>query len=145
MDGIPAYVEEVLASWDELALFAYAWYEKKGRIVVAIEQDTESPQDTNLLAVTYDYEHGKPDPVTAGLIAAYDPVYEIVIQFRDDAGQIRTQRLKTAPGARHPKRVFFFEMLRRINEEFDTIDPHELPDWFIKALGELDDAARKHE
>jgi hypothetical protein len=81
-------------------------------------------------------------PVTAGLIAEYDPVYEIVIQFRHDAGQIRTQRPRTAPGRRHPKRVFFFEMLRRINEEFDTVDARDLPDWFINALKELN-AARE--
>ena len=142
MDDIPKYVEEALSSWDEIAFFAYASYEKKGRLVVAIEQDTQTPGNTNLLAVTSDYENDKPDAAAAGLIAAYDPNHEIVVQFLDDAGNVRTQRIRTAPGGRHPKRVYFFEMLRRVNEEPDTIDPEELPQWFINALEDLE-AARK--
>jgi len=70
-----------------------------------------------LLAVTYDSIGGKTDPKTDELLAGYDPENEIIIQFADPRGGMRTQRLRTAPGTRHPKRVWFFEMLRRAGEE----------------------------
>jgi len=99
--------------------------------------DEDDPVGAKLLGVTYDYQHGKPDPTTAALLAEYDPETEIIIQFADPRGGIRTQRLRTASGARHPKRVWFFEMLRRINDEPDSLDVAALPEWFKAAIMKL--------
>jgi len=68
-----------------------------------------------------------------------------VIQFDDARGQLRTQRLRTAPGARHPKRVWFFEMMRRIQEEPETVDLRALPGWFIDSLDELEKMRKDRE
>lgn len=133
----PEYVEMVLDQWEWLAFTAYEWFEKMGRLVVGIEEvpGAAGPQ---LLAVIYDYENGKPDDTTAKLLATYDPEYEIIMQFKDLSGQIRTQRLRTAPGRRHPKRVFFFEMLRRVHKEPESSESGDLPKWFIQALEKLE-------
>lgn len=143
MEDILTYVENALSEWDTLAFVAYDWYEKMGRLVVGIEQDETDPGGVRLLAVVYDFQAGKPDPETARLLTAYDPDTEIVIQFIDKKSRVRTQRLRTAPGARHPKRVFFFEMLHRVNEEPDAIDLKDLPGWFVKALEGLEAAEEK--
>jgi len=94
------------------------------------------------MAVVYEFEAGKPDPLTAKLLAEYDPNTEIVIQFIDKTKRLRTQRVRSNSGAQHPKKIFFFEMLRRINEEPKTIDLGNLPHWFVEALEKLE-AARK--
>ena len=135
---IPAYVQNALDNWNELAFVAYDWYEQMGRLVIGIEEDEEYPGSARLLAAVYDYDQGKPDAATAELIASYDPAQEILIQFIDTRGRPRTHRLRAAPGARHPKRVYFFEMLRRVNEEPGTIDPDSLPSWFVEALETLE-------
>ncbi len=140
MQDIPTCVENALNDWDALAFVAYDWYEKMGRLVVGIEQDETDPGRARLLAAVYDFQAGKPDSTTAKLLSEYDPNTEIIIQFIDKKSRVRTQRVRTAPGGRHPKRVFFFEMLRRINEEPDTIDLEDLPGWFVKAVEALEAA-----
>ena len=132
----------MLNDWETLAFVAYEWYEKMGRLVVGIDQDETDPAGAKLLAAVYDFEAGKPDPATAKLLSEYDPDTEIVIQFIDKKSRVRTQRLRTAPGTRYPKRVFFFEMLRRVNEEPDTIALRDLPHWLVEALEKLE-AAQK--
>lgn len=142
MQDIPCYVENALNDWETLAFVAYDWYEKMGRLVVGIDQDEADPAAAKLMAVVYEFEAGKPDPLTAKLLAEYDPDTEIIIQFVDKRKHIRTQRLQSGSGAQHPKKIFFFEMLRRINEEPETIDLGNLPHWFVEALEKLE-AARK--
>ena len=105
--------------------------------MVGLEPDPDNPGAARIAGVTYDYRNGKPGEKTAELLAGYDPQYEIIVQFVDEAGNVHTQRLKTAPGARHPRRVFFFEMLRRMSEEPKTIGPGDLPSWFIEAVEKL--------
>jgi len=141
MRDIPYYVENVLNDWETLAFLAYDWYEKMGRLVVGIDQDDADPAGAKLIATVYEFYAGKPDPVTAKLLAGYDPDTEIIVQFIDKTKHIRTQRLRAGPRA-HPKKIFFFEMLRRINEVPETIDLRDLPNWFVEALEKLE-AARK--
>jgi hypothetical protein len=144
MSALPEYVQMVLDRWEWLALTAYEWYEQYGRLVIGIEEDPDA-DGPRLLAVTYDYEKGDPDETTAGLLATYDPAHEIIIQFRDVQGGIRTQRLRTAPDAQHPKRLYFFEMLRRVQEEPETLNLADLPHWLVQALEWLETIARGQE
>jgi len=125
--AVPECVEIALENWDFLAFTAYDWFEKMGRLAIGIEDDDENPGLPRLLAVTYGSSAGKIDPQTDELLAKYDPETEIIIQFVDPAGGMRTQRLRTAPDARHPKRVWFFEMLRRAEEEPERLEINELP------------------
>lgn len=142
---LPDHVEIALENWEFLAFTAYDWFEKMGRLVVGIEEDDDNPGLPRLLAVTYDSSTGKTDPKTDELLAKYEPETEIIIQFADPAGGMRTQRLHTAEGARHPKRVWFFEMLRRAEEEPELVEIDELPRWFVEATMKLTDGVEKGE
>ena len=46
----------------------------------------------------------------------------------------RTLRLRTKPGMAHPKRVWFFEMLRRLADKPSEAGLDHLPGWFAQAL-----------
>ncbi len=134
---IPQYVQNVLDDWDGLAFHAYDCFEKSGRVVMALEEDENNPSQAKIIAVSYDYQQGKPDTTVAGLLVKYDPLYEILVQFVDLQGNIRTQRLRTAPDNRNPMGIYFFEMLRRIEEEPNSVDMATLPEWFIQAVEKL--------
>ena len=142
MQDIPCYVENALNDWETLAFVAYDWYEKMGRLVVGIDQDEADRVGAKLMAVVYELHIKIILTGKAKLLAEYDPDTEIIIQFVDKTKHIRTQRLRDGSGAQHPKKIFFFEMLRRINEEPKTIDLGNLPHWFVEALEKLE-AARK--
>jgi hypothetical protein len=111
---IPGYVQQALEEWEQLAFVAYDWYSRLGRHVIGVEKDPENPDGVRLLAVQYDYESGQPDERVAHMLADYDPAWELILQFVDDQGRVRTQRVRTAPNGRYPKRVYFFEMMRRL-------------------------------
>ncbi|TLS74787.1 hypothetical protein FE236_10845 [Mariprofundus erugo] len=137
---LPECVEVMLKNWDFLAFTAYDWFEQLGPLVIGIEDDLDNPGLPRLLAVTYDRNSYKADVHTLELLDKYDPATEIIIQFADVDGGFRTQCLQTGPGARPPKRVWFFEMLRRAEEEPETIDVDELPEWFVEAVMKLTDS-----
>jgi len=145
-DDVPACVRNALMQWDELVFTAYDWYVTNGRLALGIEPGEEGPLSARLSGFLLD-EHLRaylpPDAVR--LLEVYNPDWEIVIQFDDARGQLRTQRLRTAPGARHPKRVWFFEMMRRIQEEPETVDLRALPGWFIDSLDELEKMRKDRE
>lgn len=85
---IPQYVQNVLDEWDSLAFHAFDWFEKSGRVVMAIEKDEDNPEGTKILAINFDYQHDKPDAKVANLLRQYDPEYEILVQFVDLQGNI---------------------------------------------------------
>jgi hypothetical protein len=144
IDGadIPACVHNALENWDELVFNAFDWHVKHGRLAVGIEADENDLMGAKLCGILYEQKGDVPPSDAAGLINSYDPDWEIVIQFVDTAGRLRTQRLRTAPGGRHPRRVWYFEMMRRLQEEPETVDLITLPDWFIESLEKLE-AMRK--
>lgn len=139
---VPACVHNALANWEEITFTAYEWYVRHGRLAVGIEPDENDMLGAKISCVLYEQGRSTLPPDAASLIDIYDPDWEIVIQFVDTAGRLRTQRLRTAPGGRHPKRVWFFEMMRRLQEEPQTVDPIMLPGWFIESLEKLE-AMRK--
>jgi hypothetical protein len=119
--------------------------------VIGIEEDPNpNARGPRLLAIKFDQEEiEKVDANTAAhsahLLATYDPAHEIIIQFKDFDGGVRTQLLRTDPDAQHPKRLYFFEMLRRVQEEPESINPGDLPEWFVQALERLDAMAKEKE
>lgn len=46
---------------------------------------------------------------------------------------MRTLRVRTPPEGRNPKRIWFFEMLRRLDEEPDKL-PDTFSEWFVQEL-----------
>lgn len=131
---IPWAVKELVDHWDEIAFCAWEGYEKLGRVAVVIAQDDDHPEGARLTAVRYAYEEGRPDEDVARLIASYDPEYETVVRFVDVVKRPRTLRLRTKPGRAHPKRVWFFEMLRRLTDGPGEVGMEGLPGWFAEAL-----------
>jgi hypothetical protein len=142
---IPACVHNAIEKWDELAFTAFDWYEKHGRLAVGIEADENDLMGAKLYGILYEQKGGTLPPDAAGLIDSYDPDWEIVIQFVDTADRLRTQRLRTSPGGRHPRRVWYFEMMRRLQEEPETVDLIMLPGWFIESLEKLEAMAKARE
>ena len=103
--------------WEQIACYAYDGYREHGCGAVGIEKiaaggDPEDPEFP-LCYILYDYNNQKPDPDAAKLIADYDPNYELLVQYLREDGSVRTARIRTAPGRRHPKRISFFETLMR--------------------------------
>lgn len=76
------------------------------------------------------------DKKVLSLLDAYDPETEYLVHF-DATGGTRTIRIRTPEGGRHPKRIWFFEMLRRVSEAPEEL-PDKLPKWFINACEKLE-------
>jgi hypothetical protein len=101
------------ANWEQLALFAFEKYKENGRGVVFLDRHGQSND------ILYDrvdlgyavYEPGQPDPDAARMIEQYDPTWEIVLQYLRPDGRVRTARIRTAPGQRHPWRIYLFERM----------------------------------
>lgn len=101
------------ACWEQIALFAFAQYKEAGRGVVILERQG---REEDILHDQVDlgyavYAPGRPDADTARMIEAYDPEWEIVFQYLQAEGSVRTLRIRTAPGNRHPWRIYLFERL----------------------------------
>lgn len=131
-NSIPSYVDHALREWDFLAFFAYDGFETSGRGVVGI---MESEQGANAMYGDRRYFELQGDSRVLGMIDEYDPEQEFLVHF-DATGGTRTLRIRTPEGGSHPKRVWFFEMLRRVNDEPEAL-PVRLPEWFVTACESL--------
>ena len=138
MNEIPAYVDDVLREWVTIAFTSYDGYERFGRGVVGISL---ADGKTELLYGERAFFCRAGDDAIAQLIDAYDPTLEFLVVFDTPQGQTRTLRIRTPDGKRHPKRIWFFEMLRRVNEESESL-PEGLPAWFVDALDKLEKAKK---
>ena len=101
------------ACWEQIALYAFAQYKEAGRGTVMLEryglQNDILSDEVNLGYAVY--EPGHPEAQAAQMIEEYDPAWEIVFQYLRPDGNIRTARVRTAPGNRHPWRIYLFEKL----------------------------------
>ena len=105
--------------WEQIALFAFSEYKKSGRGAVFLVRHSlanDILDDGVELGYTV-YEPGRPDTDVARMITEYDPAWEIVFQYWRLDGNVRTARIKTAPGNRHPWRIYLFERLAEDEEE----------------------------
>ncbi len=101
--------------WEDIACFAYEGYHTNGRGVVGLEKKGNEggplERQARLLYAVYDFKAGKLDKEAAILIREYDPEWEAVIQYMREDKSVRTMRIRTAPGARHPWRIWLFNRL----------------------------------
>jgi len=134
---IPKFVDEVLSEWDFIAFFAYDNFESAGRGVVGLINAAEG---TQAMYGTRDYFETQQDHQVLQLLDTYDPETEFLIHF-DTPDGTRTIRIRTPEDGRHPKRVWFFEMLRRVTEDPEQ-GPETLPSWFIEACEQLEQLQR---
>jgi hypothetical protein len=94
--------------WEEIALFAYQHFRSYGRgLIVLMRGDNE--EETNMAYITLDPTKGHVDKEVEKLVDAYDPDWEIVVQYQAAEDSFRTMRMRTAEGVRNPKRIWFFE------------------------------------
>ena len=140
----PKLFESALRNWDELAYLAYDGFTSAGHGLIALEQVSESHGPMGVRASYVRFPDGRPSEETARVIAAYDPMLEFVVMYREPAGTVRTRRVRTAPDGRNPKRVWFFETLRRLNEEPDNA-PKVIPEWFWEFLEKVAAKNREHD
>jgi len=135
----PELLRRALDEWDALAFLAYDGFTRSGRGVLALERVPEEVSSGRVRASYVTFPEGKPHPETARVVSEYHPDDEFVLLYREVAGGLRTQRLRTGPESRAPKRVWFFEQLRRMNDDDDYV-PEKTPPWFWDALERIADA-----
>lgn len=135
MNTIPAYVDSFLREWTQIAFESYDAYERLGRGVVGISR---TDGGTELLYGKRDFFVQKGDDQMVRMIDAYDPACEFLVVFDTPQDKTRILRVRTPEGQHHPKRIWFFEMLRRVTEEPEAL-PESLPAWFQEALAKLNE------
>ena len=132
-EPMPLYIDEVLREWDTIACIAYDGYERKGPGAVAIMPAGNS---SVLLYGERDFFVKQGNTTVLRMIDEYDPDREFLAFFDTNDGNTRTLRIRTPEGGRQPKRVWFFEMLRRVNDEPESL-PEEIPRWFLDILEKI--------
>ena len=141
----PQHVAAALEEWETIAFVAFEGFSRHGRGIVAIDVARGDGGDTLLEYVVYPevQEAGTGlDPAVRTILDQYDPDEEMIVQFVDSSGTVRTFRVRTSPGASPPRRVWFFEMLRRVVECPEDVEL-PLPEWFEKALDDLAKAQKE--
>jgi hypothetical protein len=116
--------QEIIAYyWEQIGSFAFDEFRQKGRGVVGIERRESNgsfeEHEFLLSYAVYDLDSGKLEFEIAGMIRTYDPKWEIIIQYTRQEGDVRTIRLHTPEGGRHPWQVWFFENLPVPEQEFE--------------------------
>ena len=118
-------VQEIIADyWEQIGFFAFDEFRQHGRGAVRIKalKSNDQPErgDYLLSYVAYNPETGNFEPEIAEMIRSYDPKWEIIIQYLSREGDVRTNRLRTPEGERHPWRIWFFENQPVLVEEFEA-------------------------
>lgn len=132
---LPAYINDLLQhSWEQICYLAYDGYTSHGRGVLVIDLERE---DEAYVAEYVVYDLTKITEQWTNLVKEYDPDTEFILQFLDEAQNIRTLRIKTPEGGQHPKRIWFFAALEETIDHPETLDRR--PKWFLDMLAELDD------
>lgn len=105
--------------WEQLALFAFQQFRVSGRGAIFISRhglsDDISSDRVDIKYVAYTQEC--PDPQVSRVINNYEPRWEIVCQYEQPGDTIRTTRIRTGPGNRHPERIYFFDRLAQEEQE----------------------------
>lgn len=137
--SIPAFVDQALREWDFIAFFAYDNFESVGRGVVGL---MNTAGKTQVMYGGRDYFLKQKDQQLLQMLDTYDTENEFLVHF-DVANGTRTIKIQTPEGGRSPKRIWFFEMLRRLNDAPEEL-PSALPKWFITTCEKFERVAREN-
>jgi len=140
VSAMPDYVDKVLKEWEAIAYFAYDGFERQGRGVVAIDPDASGSVSFMYGPADF-FQQQKLKEVTR-LLELYDPATEFLVHFQDSAAATRTLRIRTPDGGRNPKGIWCFRMLGLVVEQPEAL-PDYLPEWFFRALEDLERAKKK--
>lgn len=103
------FFDQILSEgWDNFAVFAHANFLNAGRgvIVLDLPLSAESLDELQMLYVVYDFENDKPDEVVAKSIRNYEPSQEMIIQYVQPTGHVRTVRVKAPDEESQPENLW---------------------------------------
>lgn len=134
MRQIPSAIEQILGQWECIAFAAYDYYVRFGRIILGICEDGREGDAPVLMAILYSGSQVEQHPAISAMLAAYDPEREILIQFEDSSGTIRTQRLRTRPDTPTPRAVYADRIMSRYEDDPDSVNLKRIPGWLRSLL-----------
>jgi len=130
MHEIPSAIQQVLGGqWECLAFTAYDYYVRFGRIILGICKDSTNDDAPVLMAILYTGSQAEQQPEISAMLAAYDPERELLVQFEDSSGSIRTQRLRTKQDTLTPKAVYADRIMSRYEDDPNNVNLDRLPGW----------------
>lgn len=97
----------LLDCWESIAFVAFDGFLTMGRGVVALLDDRLPLEKCYIV-----YKEEETDPRTAQLLAEYDPVSEVLIQYIQPGGSTVTLRVRPQAGQRHPWQAWLFNRTR---------------------------------
>ena len=134
MHKTPTIIQNLLSQWECLAFMAYDYYVRFGRIILGISLDNEDSEHPLFMAILCNEETMKTDPSLSFMISSFDPDREILIQFEDISGRLRTQRLRTKLNSFTPRSVYAREIMDRYEQNPCSVNLDLLPSWLRNAL-----------
>jgi len=101
--------EQILSDmWDSFAIFSHENFLGSGRGVIALNlpSSAASLDELEVMYAVYNYEAGEPDADVAKILRNYDPKQEMIIQFLQPTGQVRTVRVKAPDEESQPEQLW---------------------------------------
>lgn len=102
-------LEQILSEmWDSFAIFSHENFLTSGRGAIGLNlpPSAASLDELEVMYVVYDYEAGKLDPDVARILRSYNPKQEMIIQFVQPTGQVRTMRVKAPDAESQPEQLW---------------------------------------
>jgi len=134
MHETPQAIRTILSQWECLAFIAYDYYVRFGRIILGISLDDDDSDHPTFMAILCSQANQEIDPSITSMLTSFDPEREILIQFEDDYGNLRTQRLRTNGNSCTPKTIYAQKMVDRYEQNPLSVDLNLLPDWLRRIL-----------
>jgi hypothetical protein len=139
LPSLEEVLEHIDATWEQVAFLALDGYNGSGRGIVLLQPTGTGERDLRMTASYVVPDPGRLDDEVTRLLTEYDPFAEILVMFEGHGGTTRTLRLSAGPGQRSPKRVWFFEVLRRLEED-PASTPETIPEWFWSIIDRFSDS-----
>lgn len=101
--------EQLLSEmWDSFAVFSHENFLLSGRGVIGLNLPTEatSLDDVEVMYVVYNEEADELEEGIANILRDYDPKKEMIIQFLQPTGGVRTMRVTAPDGDSEPETLW---------------------------------------
>ena len=101
--------EQLLSEmWEQLAIFSHENFLLSGRGTIGLNLPSEatSLDDVEVMYIVYDEEADDMESSVAKIIREYDPKKEMIIQFLQPTGQVRTMRVKAPNQESEPETLW---------------------------------------
>ena len=101
--------EQILSDmWDNFAIFSHENFLTSGRGVIALNlpSSANTLDELEVMYAVYDYKAGEPEADIAKMLRNYNPKQEMIIQFLQPTGQVRTVRAKAPNQESAPEQLW---------------------------------------